>query len=578
MASAQHTVNVNYFMSDMSTYNAAIYFKDSNSHLYFNFINNVRELENEEMLNTFHANHVALIRGWCNKHTYCIVINFPEISHDDTIEQNLFLILMEKMLEKYNETNTNPIDFLSVFENSQVYGKHFHVVFFSNTKLDVKTTKSFETFFTSFNFDISITNGGIFDILHKKPITTKKVHSTVWTKGQFIKSTASYIHYLQKNPLGVVSNNRELLQMFILYDRTIIFPETSFAKYTTASSVHISQSSKPVVKYFYNLFENGKLDWDTINKDEGLSVFAHIPQLHQIYSNCYTQYISAHDDLDSLMYIIRLGNKQPVSTLCFCSLKEWLDIQMIDFDEFCVAMMEWLECRVKRNAICFQGPPNTGKSHIARLIWQCFPLHTRIIQDGIFSFASLINSGCALWDEPFIPQDIADTTKLVLEGEPDVQITIKGKSSQKLNKRVPILITTNNDLHKYCSSERDALEVRLHKFYTLNVVDLNFCKNSVHYCHFLDQTDSSYNPFSRGNNTESGTGKSEETEHPPSCTGYHPVTFQTILAFLNFLLLSRISNYKPSQRHTKIKLDKFYNLVREHQPRIKKYCHYTLNP
>lgn len=91
----------------------------------------------------------------------------------------------------------------------------------------------------------------------------------------------------------------------------------------------------------------------------------------------------------------------------------------------------------------FYGPANCGKSHLARVLWKCFALNTRILSDGIFSFANLIGSGCALWGE------LVDQTKLILEGEPDITITIKQKSSEKLGKRVPIIITSNSLLWKY---------------------------------------------------------------------------------------------------------------------------------
>lgn len=73
-------------------------------------------------------------------------------------------------------------------------------------------------------------------------------------------------------------------------------------------------------------------------------------------------------------------------------------------------------------------------------MWKQFLPHTRIVQDGIFTFANLINSGCGLWDEPFIAPDMADITKLVLERCPNVQISIKTKGSQVPHKELPIII------------------------------------------------------------------------------------------------------------------------------------------
>lgn len=77
----------------------------------------------------------------------------------------------------------------------------------------------------------------------------------------------------------------------------------------------------------------------------------------------------------------------------------------------------------------FKGIANSGKTHIAKTIWQLFPLHTRVLQDSIFTFANLINSGCGLWEEPYISPDKADTSKLILERCSDTQIAIKNKAS-----------------------------------------------------------------------------------------------------------------------------------------------------
>lgn len=44
---------------------------------------------------------------------------------------------------------------------------------------------------------------------------------------QKIKSNASYIHYLRKNPLMIFSNTYDLIKMFISFKRIYIFPENS---------------------------------------------------------------------------------------------------------------------------------------------------------------------------------------------------------------------------------------------------------------------------------------------------------------------------------------------------------------
>lgn len=100
----------------------------------------------------------------------------------------------------------------------------------------------------------------------------------------------------------------------------------------------------------------------------------------------------------------------------------------------------------KKNVMLFLGKSNAENSHVARLIWQLFPIHTRIIQYGIFSFSNLINSDCGLWDEPIITPELADTIKLILECEKDVNIAIKMRPVKNYKKKVPVLITSNHEL------------------------------------------------------------------------------------------------------------------------------------
>lgn len=166
---------------------------------------------------------------------------------------------------------------------------------------------------------------------------------------------------------------------------------------------------------------------------------------------------------------------------------DWLSIQNIKDSEFGRALILWLFNVGKKNVMLFIGSPDAGKSYMARLIWQLFPIHTRIIQDGIFSFSNLVNSDCGLWDEPIITPELVDTIKLILEGEKDVNIAIKNKASQKLHKRVPLLITSNHELYRYCGSERDALDARCYKFYCNKFMTKTpACKNQViHECSVL---------------------------------------------------------------------------------------------
>lgn len=159
---------------------------------------------------------------------------------------------------------------------------------------------------------------------------------------------------------------------------------------------------------------------------------------------------------------IQVGNR----SYCPCPIFEWLQFQDINLDEFCYEFYNWFfQLTKKKNTSLLQGIPNAGKSFVIHKIWEMFTVHTRLLQDGIFTFANLVSFDCAFWEELLILPDNVDTCKLVLEGQKNLSVVIKGQNSQKLNKRVPILITTNKDISTYCSAEAGALNVRCYKFF-----------------------------------------------------------------------------------------------------------------
>lgn len=207
----------------------------------------------------------------------------------------------------------------------------------------------------------------------------------------------------------------------------------------------------------------------------------------------------------------------------------------------------------------FIGLSDSGKTHCARLLWQCFPLHTRIMSDEIFSFANLQNSGCALWDEPFISPEQADQIKLVLEGEPDINITVKGKNSMKLNKRVPIILTTNNELHQYISKEKEPFANRSLRFqFNLPFNSNNLCKAKSHYCPYIDTACSSDNPFACDSESEDCERRREIENSAEHCKGYHAITLSharstIVLSLLLYKKHINISNKNiPAEDHCKL--------------------------
>lgn len=247
-----------------------------------------------------------------------------------------------------------------------------------------------------------------------------------------IKSTGSFINYLLKNPFTIITNSVDHIRTFVYFSRFHIFPADSLPKRQKRDVAQYMNSDNSAVIYFMDKFQHGVTDYTDIMRDPKSQQYLHLSNLHVIFQNCLTQFC-AKNTLEQILKNI-FTNITKSEQLCACPILDWLSMQNIKDSEFGRALIMWLFNVGKKNVLLFIGSPDAGKSFMARLIWQLFPIHTRIIQDGIFSFSNLVNSDCGLWDEPIITPELVDTIKLILEGEKDVNIAIKNKASQKLHK------------------------------------------------------------------------------------------------------------------------------------------------
>lgn len=128
---------------------------------------------------------------------------------------------------------------------------------------------------------------------------------------------------------------------------------------------------------------------------------------------------------------------------------------------------------------------------------------------------------------------MADTIKLILEGEIDVSIAIKNKASQKFKKRVPLLITSNHELWRYCSPERSSLDARCYKFNcNKSMTQMKFCPNKfIHKCAVL-RTSSNLDKQVSSDGCHKDIGEGETTEAAETCIDNHPLNIRNLYAFI----------------------------------------------
>jgi energy-coupling factor transporter ATP-binding protein EcfA2 len=128
-----------------------------------------------------------------------------------------------------------------------------------------------------------------------------------------------------------------------------------------------------------------------------------------------------------------------------------------------------------KNTFLLIGKTNSGKSHFVKLIEKCIPFVRRNVKDSVFSWSQLRYGNVGLWEEPTTTQDDVDSTKLILEGA-KTPIAIKGKDPFIPEKRTPIFVTNNTEIHQHVSSQADALASRYFRYeFETEILRYPFC-------------------------------------------------------------------------------------------------------
>lgn len=136
-----------------------------------------------------------------------------------------------------------------------------------------------------------------------------------------------------------------------------------------------------------------------------------------------------------------------------CFLHQGLDVEETDY----IFYMWITQIHTKKNTIVLQGPSNTGKSAFIRGLKGVMSCG-EIVNGQVFQFEGLVNKKLGVWEEPLISAEAAEKTKQVLEGMPTA-IPVKYKKPHQLP-RIPIIITTNHNLWRYCNAEELAFRNR----------------------------------------------------------------------------------------------------------------------
>lgn len=283
---------------------------------------------------------------------------------------------------------------------------------------------------------------------------------TIFVNCQLVKSIGSMINYVKKDPHYVISSALELIQMYVHFEREHIFPVGSLPKFTNKNNHTLPTST--IIEFFKRKLKNGCIDFEQALQDEYATNFLGNRNLKELFENARTHYLSNRKFIHSIEEIInKFIKKDQWFKKCICPIVEYLNIQCIDCDRFEENFCTWLKCSTKKNTLALIGPADTGKSIFLSTLHNNFRFANRLTTDGIFTFANTINADVCYHEEPFITPETCEVGKLVYEGNPNSTIAVKNRGCQRLNKKIPILVTANTDVYKYCSGQKNAFDARM---------------------------------------------------------------------------------------------------------------------
>lgn len=360
------------------------------------------------------------------------------------------------------------VDFLGIIERHNTKGWHLHLLCFyrDNFTNDKEFIAEQVLIFSRINTLFKLAGDG----------------NQYFINCETVKSVGSMINYLKKDPYYIIATTTELAQMYVHFERTHIFPENSKPKFTHSKTHSLPNST--IVDFFSKKLEAGCIDYEEALQDDYAVNFLANRNLKEIFENARTHYLANRKFKNAITEIITKFLTEPWYKKCICPIKEYLKIQQINLDIFEDCFVRWLKCNSKKNTLALIGPADTGKSVFLSTLHNNFRFANRLTTDGIFTFANTINADVVYHEEPFITPETCEVAKLVYEGNPHVTVAVKNRSAIRLNKKIPVLITSNDNIYKYCSGQKLAFDARMLIFKpTFRLSNMLFCNDTPNITH-----------------------------------------------------------------------------------------------
>lgn len=309
----------------------------------------------------------------------------------------------------------------------------------------------------------------------------------------------SMMSYMMKQPMWVMSDDESILQLMYDLDEHG-YPE----RFRTAKDVspEMNQMTKELIEIIQE--HNCKTFQDIIKANpEIVSKYIHRPGLNAIINNCI-EFVRATGNIWKLEMYSKY-DPDP-ETIHKCLLHQ--GILPSDFDP---TFYKWItKSDAKKNTLMLIGPSDSGKSSFIKGLKHIMSWGEIVNGDNGFNFEGLIDQPLGIWEEPLIGPPLAEKCKQVFEGMP-CAISVKYKKPHMLN-RIPILITTNHELHRFCSAEKQTFDNRIYRFeFKYNARDTNYiCRASEHSCQCRICQASSHRQTSIGGTGSCGVQRANE--------------------------------------------------------------------
>lgn len=269
-------------------------------------------------------------------------------------------------------------------------------------------------------------------------------------KLQKCNKPSSMAAYLVKNPDWVVADIEPHLQW--AYDIDHWGQNQRFQAPSTSTSED-EDINKLTADIIHIIVEGNCKSLEDImrHSPDVMKKYLHRPGLHAVVTNCLSWVKSTGGG-----WTLELFAKNDIDPETIHKVLLHQGIAPSDFDEFFHA---WItKTSGKKNTLVLYGPSNTGKSAFISGLKSIVPWG-EIVNTPTFAFEGLLDSQIGVWEEPLISTELAEKSKQIFEGMA-TSIAVKYRKPHFLP-RIPILVTTNHHLWRFCTQEEDAFKNRM---------------------------------------------------------------------------------------------------------------------